>query len=232
VITPAWRPLSLALAALVLAVAGIALSRSGLFGVRTVTVRGNEHLSAEQVLRRSGLTEGLNAVWMDEAAVEEELEEDPWVQQASVMVDLPWTVHVSVVEREPIAIVQTPTGSALVAGDGTVLGPVRRPRRTTLITAPPPWLRTGAVGDLSGAARALGALAPELRARVERVEITVEGTLEMVLGDGTRISYGVPSGFVPKAAAIDEVLTWAEGSGERVRTISVVAPRAPAVTLA
>ena len=226
-----WRSLSLVLATLVLAGAGTVVSRSGVFHVRNVDVEGSDHLTAPQVIKRAGLTEQTNVVWLDEGAVEDRLEQDPWVARASVIVDLPWSVRVRVVEREPIAVMEAPSGPALVAGDGTVLGPARRRGRSPLITTPPPWLRVGTVSSVAGAARALASMEADLRTRVSRVEITLEGTLESALRGGVRIAYGLTGGYAAKAEAIAEVLRWAERSGERLRRIDVSAPSAPAVTL-
>jgi hypothetical protein len=46
------------------------------------------------------------------------------------------------------------------------------------------------------------------------------------------VRFGAPSGVAPKARAIAQALAWAEAEGERILTLSVVSPSAPAATLA
>jgi hypothetical protein len=134
-------------------------------------------------------------------------------------------------ERVPVAVVDGGFGAMLLAGDGTLLGPAERGRRLPIVHAPPAWLRVGPDEGLEGAARTLSALAVGVRTRVQRLEIAPDGALEIVLRDGMRIAFGAPEAFGAKARAIAEALDWADAAGEAVRTIDVIAPGTPAVSL-
>jgi len=221
-----------ALAALVLATTLVASSRTGFFRVRGVEVEGNARLSRAAVIRLAGITPSTNAVWLDEGTVEERLEENAWIARAWVRVDLPWSVHVRVVERTPVAMVESGTTTVLVAGDGTVLGSARSRRGLPTIQAPPAWIRLGTPTSVVEAARALAALDPDVLSKVLRLQITPMSTLEIVLRKGVRVSYGAGRSFEDKARAITAVLAWADEEGERLRAITVSAPSAPSVAFA
>jgi cell division protein FtsQ len=226
-----WRAAALAGAVLVLAGGLAALTRTGVFHVRNVEVVGAEHLSRAQVVELTGITDATDAVWLDEGEVEARLEQNAWIADASVTVTLPWTVEVNVVERLPVAVVQGDLGTMLVGDDGAVLGAVAQRAGLPLIHVPPIRLHLGSRVGIEGAARALAALGPEIVPLVRRVEVDVDGSLEMILRDGLRIAYGRPGSFERKADAIADALRWADDAGERVRTLNVLAPGAPALTL-
>lgn len=224
-----WRPLVVAGAALVLALGGLALTRTGLFHVRSVDVGGNAHLSRAEVVRLAGVTTRSNAIWLDEDAARARLEQDPWVARAEVEVSLPWTVRVTILERTPVATMDRGAGPLLVAGDGTVLGAAVRTSGLPSIVTPPSWVAGVEQVDLQGAARALGSLEPAILERVHRVEVDPVQGLSLVLKDGVRVSFGSARLLDQKARALGDVLAWAEQMGERVRSIDVTAPTAPAV---
>ena len=89
----------------------------------------------------------------------------------------------------------------------------------------------GAPASPIGAARALGAMPPALRSNVRRVVVMLDGTLELRLTGGTRVRFGTPDEATRKVEAIQLVLRWANQEGSAIRTLSVVAPSAPAATL-
>jgi cell division protein FtsQ len=212
-----------------LAVALLAMTRSSLFHVRDIEVEGNHALSRAELIRRTGITAATNAMWLDEGSVERSLLAEPWIARVEVRVSLPWTVHISIIERTPVAVIRQAAGFLLVAGDGTALGTSARPGGLPLIQTPPASVAEGRAPMLEGSARALGALAPQLRSRVRRVTVAASSTLEIFLDDGVRISYGTADLFVRKAIAIRDVLAWADSEGEHLRAMDVSVPSAPAV---
>ena len=81
-----------------------------------------------------------------------------------------------------------------------------------------------------GAARVLGAMTPTLRAQVARVQVLLDGTLELRLRDGPTVSFGTPGDARRKALTIRSMLAWARTRGTPLRTLSVVVALAPAAT--
>jgi len=199
------------MASVVLVAAGLAATRTGLFRVRGLEVEGGSHRSRDQIARLSGVTERDNAIWLDETAVEARLLRDPWIARAEVRVDLPWSVKITVTERSPVAVSRLGT-------------------EATLVAAPPAWVDPGGNRAIAEAARALAALDPMLRSKVRRVTIGDTRGLELLLTDGLRVRFGPPGAYAAKARVLGEVVTWIEGSDERIREIDVSAPSAPVVT--
>ncbi len=81
------------------------MSSSPRFLVSHVAVDGNVHITARDVITRSGIAEGQNIfdVDLDESA--RAIEEIPWVREARVRRRLPGRVYIEITEREPVALV-------------------------------------------------------------------------------------------------------------------------------
>lgn len=208
----------------------LAFSRASAFHARSIEVSGNEHLTRAQVLRLADISKETNVVWLDEGEVERKLESDAWIAGADVRVSLPLTIRIVVTERTPVAVNAGPVGAALIAADGTTLGagprrglPVIQFVAAGRIEGPPP--------NATGAARAVGALTPELRQDVKRVVVLLDGTLDMFVRGGPAIHFGTPEHAARKARVIERVLSWAAEEGTRIEALSVVAPSSPAARL-
>ena len=119
------RLLGVALALLV--AAGLwALAASPVFDARSVTAQGaNGELTAQQrerVLARAGLRTGINIWAAPTGAVEEAVEQLPWVAAAEVRRRPPAHLRIEVRQREPIAVLATPATRWLLDADGVVTG--------------------------------------------------------------------------------------------------------------
>jgi cell division protein FtsQ len=220
----------IAVGSVVLLIGGVAASRSSVFDVRRIEVSGADHLHRPQIVRIAGVSNATNALWLDEGVVERRLEAEPWIADADVRVTLPLTVEIAVHERSPVAVAQGAVTS-LMAADGTALGSGRIPRGL-------PVIELGAAGPVEGirpspvgAARALGAMAPTLRAQVARVRVLLDGSLELRLRGGPTVRFGTPEDAQRKAVTIQRMLAWAGSEGTPLRTLSVVSALAPAATL-
>lgn len=228
-----WRVWVLGmLAAVALGLAGLAVSRSSMFHARGIEVIGVGHLSRADVIELAGVSAETNVVWLDEGAVERRLESHPWIRLAEVHAALPWTIQIRVLERSPVAVAVDGDRRLLVAGDGTVLGLAALGRDLPPIELPSAGSIEGPRSSPAGAARILGAMDPALRARVRQAIVGIDGTVEIWLGGGIRVRFGSPAEPARKALALDRVLRWAEGEGQRLRSVSVVAPDTPAASLA
>lgn len=212
-----------------LVIGGVVASRTSVFDVRGIEVSGADHLHRPRIVRIAGVSNATNALWLDEGVAEGRLEAEPWIAGAEVRVTLPLTVEIVVHERAPVAVARG-KATSLMAGDGTVLGSGRAPRGL-------PVIELGGAGSVEGirpspvgAARALGAMGPALRAQVARVRVLLDGTLEIRLRDGPTVRFGTPEDAERKAETIRRVLAWAASEGTPLRTISVVSALAPAAT--
>lgn len=229
----AWTLGALAVAAAVMLAVGIGIAlRSSWFDARDVQVSGQAHLSRAYVVRRSGVNGSTNAIWLDEGAVERRLEQDPWIERASVSTSFPWTVHITVTERIPVAIARQGSSELMIAGDGTPLGLAAPGTGLPVIVLPAAGTVEGPRPSPTFAARALGALPPQILSRVRRVEVALDGTLELRLTDGLQIEFGTPTGLAAKARSISSVLAWADAERRDLAVLNVAAPAAPAAKLA
>ena len=75
---------------------------------RTITVQGNVRVTDEAILDASGLQiDGANLFETDVRTVESSIETLQWVKRAQVKIHLPDEVTITVVEHEPLGIVQS-----------------------------------------------------------------------------------------------------------------------------
>jgi cell division protein FtsQ len=219
-------------ALVILVVAGIGVSRTPLFAVRDIRVRGAAHIPDTRIVALAGISPGTNVLWLDESAAERRLEAEPWIARAVVVGEFPSTVRIEVTERTAVAVATDGVRAWLMAGDGTSLGDAPRGHAMPSIRLAASGSIDGPVPGPVGAARALGAMSPALRNRVARVLVRLDGTLEIRIEDGPVVHFGTPSELEAKARGITRMLAWAHGQGESILRLTVMTPRAPAAVLA
>src|SRR5262245_4178050 len=205
-------------------------SRTSAFDARRIEVTGTHHLRPADVVRTAGVSDDTNVLWFDERAAERRLEAEPWIAHADVSGSFPLTIEIEVTERTPVAVLAGGTGG-LIAGDGTALGTLAGTKGLPRIDLGAATSAEGVPSSPLGAARALGAMPPGLGSDVREVRVMLDGTLELRLKDGPRVRFGTPDDAAGKVAAIRRLLAWAHDEGSAIRTLSVVAPSAPAATL-
>lgn len=79
---------------------------SGLFGITNVTVKGCEHLTAEEVSSLAAVPENSTLLRVDSAGICSRLESNPWVESASVTPVFPDTLELDITERTIDAVVE------------------------------------------------------------------------------------------------------------------------------
>lgn len=130
--------------------------------VASVEVEGREHESREAILEALGVRRGSPILALDPAAAKTRLEALPWVRAAAVARQMPDTIRVRLVEREPLAFWQRHNKLVLVDAEGAVLATDHLDGYGSLLVL---------VGDDApaecGALRDLLATEPALASRVE-----------------------------------------------------------------
>jgi cell division protein FtsQ len=240
----AMRPAVAVFAALTLIVGGFFLSRTSFAHSRGIEVSGRDRLSRADIVQLAGVSKATNVVWLDAESIERSLETHPWVARAEVDIVFPATIRIRIVERVPVAVVSDGLVRTLVAADGTPLGEASRARELPRIDLPMAagvdaraWPSAGmeaphGVRPLpQGAAAALGAMNPGLRADVVSVRVEVDGTMTLRLSSGVHVRYGRPAAPTAKAETIERILEWGRAMGEHIANVNVVSPRTPAVRL-
>lgn len=116
--------------ALALVVGGFAAYSSSLFTIESVSVKGVEHLTSEDMQYLAGVPAGTTLLRVDAAGIRDSLLEDAWVQDVTVNRVFPNTLELVVTERTITAVVQVPTENAqstqdwAIASDGMWLMPI------------------------------------------------------------------------------------------------------------
>lgn len=166
----------------VVTVAGTAwvLARSPLLDVDDVVVEGAVQTPTEEVLAAVGARPGDQLLDVDVDAARARLEALPWVADASVSVDWPSAVRVSVRERVPAALGWRADGTGwLVDAEGRVLGPARGGETLVAIEGVEVGDPGGMLDPAASEALALvGQLPPGVASRLEAVAVTPAGHLD------------------------------------------------------
>jgi cell division protein FtsQ len=117
---PLWRRAGAALASwrrgFIVAGVGVALAASAWgarwyltharhFAVRAVRVSATAHVAAEAIVARAGVPLGVNLFGVNRDEVARAVSQEPWIARAHVRRELPSTLVIDVVEREPACTV-------------------------------------------------------------------------------------------------------------------------------
>ena len=99
-----------------------------LLDLREVSVGGNRHVAAVEIVARSGLTRGQSVLAISPKRVAGRLLDHPWIKQAKVVRLLPHSIGIQIVEREEIAWVRDSAGEGcLILGEGGIVVAEARP---------------------------------------------------------------------------------------------------------
>jgi cell division protein FtsQ len=205
-----------------------AVSRSPLFALRHLDVIAGGHRTTAQIRELAAIDRGANVVWIDTAAVKDRLESDPWIARATVTRSLPWTIRIEVEERRPVAVLVSGASAALVAADGTRLGPAADEGHLPSIVLPPAAPATVGFPQEDGAVRAVAAMTVSVRRRVREVDVAIGGALTVRLRDGATVDLGPAVNLLEKVRVLRSLLAWERAEGTELASISLVAPSAPA----
>jgi cell division protein FtsQ len=102
---------------------GKALAVAAGFGVKQISVEGQQHLSDAELAAALGAGPGTMMFAFDTDAAKARLEAVPWIKQAQVMRLLPSTLQVVIEERVPFAVWQSKGQTYVVDREGAVLAP-------------------------------------------------------------------------------------------------------------
>lgn len=215
------RRAALALALVVVLLgAGWVVYVSRVLDTRTVTVAGTRELVPDQVERVAAVPPGLPLARQDLDAIARRATTLPEVSSARVTRDWPHTVHVAVVEREPLLGVARPDGILLVDREGVGFA-----TRTAL---PDGVVRADVDPDNRPLLLQLGsvalALPTEVRADVASIAAAGRDDIVLRLDSGVTVSWGDASESPLKAQVVTALLE------RRPKTsIDVSSPHTPAI---
>jgi len=207
------------------------LAHSRFFSARVVVVHGARQTPVAQVLSAAGLTNQPPLIDVHPGAAAQSIEALPWVQRASVSLEWPDGVRISLTERVAVCAVAQGSGWAEIDRSGRVLADVATapvgPVRAALEGTPPAPGRR--VGRGSRAALAVAAsLPPVLAARVSLVEARPGDSVDLVLVDGVQVVLGSASQLGAKYEDVAAIEAGAQPPPRSVIDVSV--PQSPTVS--
>jgi cell division septal protein FtsQ len=226
------RVIAIGLAGSALVVGGWFLLHSPLFGARSITVTGNVHETAAQVVAQAGLAGHPALLDVNAGAAAARLEQLPWVRTAKVKVSWPDGVHVAVTEETPRFVDGRPDGRWVVlSDDGRVLDvEAARPPGLLLLTLPTPPGDPGTVlsgKDLTGL-RVASTLPASFAAQVTAVTVEPAGWVQLALTTPILVDIGSTAELTAKYEDVSSILAGAALHNGDVIDVSV--PDAPTVT--
>jgi cell division protein FtsQ len=99
------------------------LANSVGFRITTVAINGRKQLSQDEVLAIGGVNGRSSLLFLDAAAVRNQLKADPWIADATVLKFYPNQLQIDIVERSAFALWQSNGRLSVIAEDGTVIEP-------------------------------------------------------------------------------------------------------------
>ncbi|MFO7300903.1 MAG: FtsQ-type POTRA domain-containing protein [Acidobacteriota bacterium] len=184
-----------ALVLLVMAGAGWGVNRvlaSDLFVVQTVTIRGNRHLSAEEIEALVIGLRGERVFAVDFETYRRRVLASPWVEQVSLARVLPATIVIDVVERTPMALARLDQVLYLVDSTGNIIDEYHAEYREFDLPLVDGLLEAAAdapaAGDPERAALLTALFAdlearPALRSRLSQVDVSNPRDVAVLLDD-------------------------------------------------
>jgi cell division protein FtsQ len=202
----------------VVAAAGAGLVYSPLLDVNQIAVSGASGAQAAAIRNAAGVDRGDPLLLLDLSKVRAGVEALPFVAHANVERELPGTLRIEVVWREPVAWIQNEDGTVdLVDGRGATV--------ISAVSAPAGLPRLGATSaSTKPLARIAASLTASLRTRTAGISVDGnEARLDLVGGIVVRL--GEPHELAAKVRAVAAVLGTL--GGRTVGYIDVRVPDAP-----
>lgn len=215
-----------AIAVILVAVGTFWLIRSPILSIATIDVTGAERTDPGATIAALGMGVGRPTIDVDGGAIEAAIERDPWIAEATVSVAWPGTIHVDVIEHEPLVPVMAGDSWYLVSADGAVLASAPTPGVADAAVAIDLGVGIGettADRSVLGALEFLDALPEDLRVGAA-LSVATEGVVAVV--EGHRVVLGRPIDMGAKALVLEGLIASGLESGAEV---NLIAPTRPAV---
>jgi len=165
------------------------------FAVRNVRVTGTARMDEQQVYARALAQRNQAMPDVDIAKLREELRALPWVKDARVSIQLPHTLAIDIVEREPHAVLEKPDRLVLIDATGVELEPVSADKARGMLRLAGPG-----AGKQAEALETLLAAAPALAPKVEAAEWVGNRRWNLTFNTGQLLA--LPEGEVEAATAL------------------------------
>jgi len=203
-----------------------------LFSARSITVTGNTHETAAQVVAEAGLAGHPALLDVNAGVATARIEQLPWVRRATVRVSWPDGVHIAVEEEAPRFVASTPGGQwEVLSNDGRVLSTsTQRPPGLLLLSVPAPPGQPGTVLSAKDAAglRVASTLPVSFAAQVTAVTVEPAGWVQLAMTTPIVVDIGSTAELTAKYEDVSSILAGATLHNGDVIDVSV--PDAPTVS--
>ena len=192
----------------------------------TVLVDGNEKMTTEDVYRAANIPSYVNVIQLSPKEMQDRLQKDLRVSEASVVREFPATIRVTMKERKAVAIVMTMYGFAYVDKTGTVIDLQPRIEGVSVPIMTGKKVDTLLLGDtitdppLQAALAYLQNLKPEVLEHIAEVNIGNPDNIIAYTTDSLSIHLGAGDHPSERAVITGELLQEVEGSDLSVQYIN------------
>lgn len=202
-------------------ICGFGFARSAFFNIQTINVSGNSSVSTDTILGLSGFTRGEHIYAVDLEKAEIFIGTNHWMQSVTVTRDLPSTINIEVLERVPVAGINTSEGLYVIDATGVLL------EKRTLVDGISVMIIAGAetidvdtkLGTVLDGTRLQVALSVILQMSKDALgmisEINVKDTQNIIAytTSGVEIYLGDKSEFLSKYAVAMQILNTEDAKG-------------------
>lgn len=202
---------------IILLIGGIVLYNSSMFTITNVSVKGVEHLTANEMSELASVPAGTTLLRIDEAGIKGRLSQEAWVEDVQVIRQFPDTLELVITERTIAAIVEVPVDNGqsvetwAISSDGTWLMNIPKESSEEAasvsvkvyedaaavmhITGVPyglvPEVGTACSDDnVNNALAVVGGFTTNLSDQVKTVSATGTETTTLILENGIEIAFG------------------------------------------
>lgn len=106
---------------LILTFAGATLAFSPIFRVSKITIKGNSHVTSEEICRIADISTGVNMFSIQTDVISKRMLKDVRIEQVNIRRVFPGEIDIDVVERQPIVCVEGKYGYMALDRSGTVI---------------------------------------------------------------------------------------------------------------
>jgi cell division protein FtsQ len=209
-----------ALAVLILVGAAVAIYRSPLFSITRVEIVGTEHMSRADVVRLAAVPVDATLIRFPADQVVANIERDPRVESVAVSRVFPDAMRIRVVERTPIAVVDTGSATWLVDAKGFVIAAASGTATGSVSTTPTAGLplvrdvpgldlkagRQTTSEPLLNVVAVLSTISAELRSQVTGVSAPDIDSTTLYTTDKVEIVFGSATDAAKKDAIVLKIL--------------------------
>ena len=221
-------------AAVLLVIFGsIFVYRSDLFHVNNVQINGVSHLTSQEITEIAAVPADSTLLRLDAAGIKQRLEDNAWVQSATIHRSLPDTIVIDVTERTPGAVVRindkqtwaiSTDSSWLSAATEDDWNNDMRIIDVSNSIAQPVSGSECTDGGIKNALAILDGISDDLKSQIQSISAESSIKTSLNLKNGITVAFGDSSNIQLKEAAINELLSQYAG---KISYINVRVPASP-----